>query len=126
RLRAVRKADPRARCAGIARRRRPDRGLLAAPDPRIDQPHFRSVTIRRAMQTTASTAAAAPTAPTADPVRRTGGQPDPIAELPATFRWGVATSAYQIEGAVAEDGRTPSIWDTFCRIPGAVAGGDDG
>ena len=78
------------------------------------------------MQTTASTAAAAPTAPTADPVRRTGGQPDPIAELPATFRWGVATSAYQIEGAVAEDGRTPSIWDTFCRIPGAVAGGDDG
>ena len=37
------------------------------------------------------------------------------------FRWGVATSSYQIEGAVAEDGRTPSIWDTFCRVPGAVA-----
>ena len=42
------------------------------------------------------------------------------------FVWGVATSAYQIEGAVAEDGRRPSIWDTFSRVPGAVAGGDTG
>ena len=44
--------------------------------------------------------------------------PNPIATLPPSFRWGVATSAYQIEGAVDEDGRTPSIWDTFCRVPG--------
>jgi beta-glucosidase len=50
----------------------------------------------------------------------------PMAAFPPSFRWGVATSAYQIEGAVAEDGRTPSIWDTFCRVPGAVSGGDDG
>ena len=51
---------------------------------------------------------------------------DPIAGLPPSFRWGVATSSYQIEGAVAEDGRTPSIWDTFSRVPGAVANGDHG
>ncbi|MGI5404325.1 GH1 family beta-glucosidase [Streptomyces sp. CA-135486] len=46
--------------------------------------------------------------------------------LPADFTWGVATAAYQIEGAVAEDGRTPSIWDTYSHTPGAVAGGDTG
>ncbi|GAA3507074.1 GH1 family beta-glucosidase [Streptomyces showdoensis] len=46
--------------------------------------------------------------------------------LPPDFRLGAATSAFQIEGAASEDGRTPSIWDTFCRVPGAVAGGDTG
>ncbi|MGC5170178.1 GH1 family beta-glucosidase [Microbacterium sp. DT81.1] len=42
------------------------------------------------------------------------------------FVWGTATAAYQIEGAVQEDGRGPSIWDTFSRKPGAVLGGDTG
>jgi beta-glucosidase len=56
----------------------------------------------------------------------TSAQSDLIASLPPGFRWGVATSAYQIEGAVDEDGRTPSIWDTYCRVPGAVANGDTG
>jgi beta-glucosidase/6-phospho-beta-glucosidase/beta-galactosidase len=42
------------------------------------------------------------------------------------FAWGAATAAYQIEGAVAEDGRSPSIWDTFCRVPGAIDNGDTG
>ena len=46
--------------------------------------------------------------------------------FPSGFRWGAATSAYQIEGAAAEDGRGPSIWDTFSHTPGRVAGGDTG
>jgi beta-glucosidase len=46
--------------------------------------------------------------------------------FPADFVWGVATSAYQIEGAHDVDGRAPSIWDTFCRQPGVIAGGDNG
>jgi beta-glucosidase len=49
-----------------------------------------------------------------------------IPGLPPTFTWGVATSAFQIEGAALEDGRTPSIWDTFCRKPGAVHNADNG
>src|SRR6266496_5442378 len=49
-----------------------------------------------------------------------------LRELGPDFVWGAATAAYQIEGAVAEDGRAPSIWDTFSRIPGAVDNGDTG
>jgi beta-glucosidase len=46
--------------------------------------------------------------------------------FPPGFLWGAATAAYQIEGAAQEDGRTPSIWDTFAHTPGAVANGDHG
>ncbi|GAA1902453.1 GH1 family beta-glucosidase [Streptomyces sodiiphilus] len=46
--------------------------------------------------------------------------------FPAGFRWGTATAAYQIEGAAREDGRGPSIWDTFSRTPGKVHNGDTG
>ncbi|WP_030689448.1 GH1 family beta-glucosidase [Streptomyces globisporus] len=46
--------------------------------------------------------------------------------FPEGFRWGTATAAYQIEGAAAEDGRGPSIWDTFSRTPGKVRNGDTG
>ncbi|ONK10611.1 GH1 family beta-glucosidase [Streptomyces sp. MP131-18] len=46
--------------------------------------------------------------------------------FPPGFLWGTATAAYQIEGAAAEDGRTPSIWDTYSRTPGKVHNGDTG
>ncbi|GAA5070056.1 beta-glucosidase [Thermocatellispora tengchongensis] len=46
--------------------------------------------------------------------------------FPDGFVWGAATSSYQIEGAAAEDGRGPSVWDTFSHTPGKVRGGDTG
>lgn len=46
--------------------------------------------------------------------------------FPSNFLFGAATAAFQIEGAAFEDGRTASIWDAFCREPGAVINGDNG
>jgi beta-glucosidase len=57
--------------------------------------------------------------------RRASPDPD-LTRFPPDFIWGAATSAYQVEGAVAEDNRGPSIWDTFCGVPGAVEGSDTG
>lgn len=45
--------------------------------------------------------------------------------FPTGFVWGAATSAYQIEGATAEDGRGPSIWDAFVRQPGRIVNNDN-
>src|SRR3712207_9497826 len=46
--------------------------------------------------------------------------------FPDGFVWGAATASYQIEGAANEDGRGPSIWDTFSRTPGTVYAGHTG
>lgn len=46
--------------------------------------------------------------------------------FPTDFLFGVATAAYQIEGAAHEDGRTDSIWDAFARVPGAVVDAHNG
>ena len=47
-------------------------------------------------------------------------------DFPADFAWGVATSAFQIEGAATADGKGPSVWDTFCRQSGAIDDGSNG
>ncbi len=52
--------------------------------------------------------------------------PEVLAAFPPGFVWGVATSAYQIEGAAQADGKGASIWDEFCQLPGAVADGSHG
>ena len=44
----------------------------------------------------------------------------------SNFLWGTATASFQVEGAAGEDGRSPSIWDTFCRTPGKVLHGHTG
>ena len=49
-----------------------------------------------------------------------------VLTFPSDFWWGAATAAYQIEGSVDADGRTPSIWDTFSAQPGRVDNGDTG
>src|SRR5450631_1398226 len=54
------------------------------------------------------------------------GKPGKDYSFPDGFLWGCATASYQIEGGAAEDGRKPSVWDTFSKTPGKVANGDTG
>jgi beta-glucosidase len=51
---------------------------------------------------------------------------DSTNHFPPDFVWGVATSSFQIEGAATLDGKGPSIWDQFCRVPGVIADASDG
>src|SRR5258708_3101717 len=85
---------------------------------------------RRTFAKVASTAALASTATTAfssvasQPGGSLGGSDMSGAatdrEFPQGFLWGSATASYQVEGAVNEDGRGPTIWDTFSHTPGNV------
>jgi beta-glucosidase len=65
-----------------------------------------------------------------DPALKTGSSshtsPTAQQRFPQGFRWGCATASYQIEGAVSEDGRKPSVWDTFSHTAGKTHNGDTG
>ncbi|WP_434740790.1 GH1 family beta-glucosidase [Micromonospora sp. SH-82] len=76
----------------------------------------------------AAAVAAGPTtaAPASDEDRGPSAEPQVALRFPATFGWGAATSAYQVEGGAKEDGRGESVWDTFSRTPGRVSNGDTG
>ena len=56
----------------------------------------------------------------------TAADADASLRFPTGFLFGAATAAYQIEGAADEEGRGPSVWDTFSRTPGKVWHGDTG
>ena len=55
-----------------------------------------------------------------------GSETPAAAPFPKDFLWGTATSSYQIEGAVDEDGRGKSIWDIFSHTPGKIEDGTTG
>jgi len=83
---------------------------------------------RRTFLKSAATLAAAPAlSPLIDAAAQTGSTAPPIPRrFPQNFIWGTATAAYQVEGAVHEDGRGPSVWDTFSHTPGKTHAGDTG
>jgi beta-glucosidase len=60
------------------------------------------------------------------PTENAIGEPKDSRAFPPGFLWGTATAAYQIEGAATEDGRGPSIWDTFTHTPGKIRNEDNG
>ena len=73
----------------------------------------------------AATPAASAASLSAD-ARQPAPAKSPQRTFPAGFLWGTATASYQVEGAVAEDGRAPSVWDTFARTPGKTVSGATG
>jgi len=49
-----------------------------------------------------------------------------VTPFPASFLWGAASAAYQVEGAWNADGKGPSVWDVFSKIPGKTFQGSNG
>jgi beta-glucosidase len=99
-------------------------GQMRDPTIRLSRRQFCSSMLITAMGI-AVAACSAPVGrnPAPSPSQASG---QPTLSFPDGFSWGVATSAYQIEGAATADGRGRSIWDTFCERPGVIADGTSG
>jgi beta-glucosidase len=83
-------------------------------------------TRRRFGKTVAGTAAAALTAGVLPRIALAQMPGASLLQFPAGFLWGCATASYQVEGAAKEDGREPSVWDTFSHTPGKTFHGETG
>lgn len=114
--------------------------MLPEPSPASDVPPTSRVSRRDVMRWTAAGGVLAGLAactggdgaPQPRPVPEVSGRsaptpsPGSLLTFPSDFLWGSATSAYQVEGAAALDGRGPSVWDTFTERPGTVQDGSSG
>lgn len=79
---------------------------------------------RDSVQSAGGKGSAGPT----QPLTTAAAEPRDLAphQFPPGFYWGTATSSYQIEGAWNEDGKGPSIWDTYAHTPGNIKNNDTG
>ena len=80
---------------------------------KISRRTFAKIAASATVATTTSTALGSINSPIETPLQTTQSR-----VFPKDFLWGTATASYQVEGAVNEDGRGPSIWDTFSHTPG--------
>jgi beta-glucosidase len=87
---------------------------------------MKTLTRRRFGKTLAGTAAAALASASLPRMALAQMAKASLLQFPSNFLWGCATAAYQIEGAVSEDGRKPSVWDTFSHTPGKTYHGETG
>ena len=85
---------------------------------RVTRRAFAKVAGAAALGASAVPAAGAATLP--QPSTVSASQATTPRTFPSGFLWGTATASYQVEGAVKEDGRAPSVWDTFSHTPGKV------
>ena len=87
---------------------------------------MKNLTRRRFGKTLAGTAAAALVSTSLPRIALAQMAKASLLQFPPNFLWGCATAAYQIEGAAKEDGRKPSVWDTFSHTPGKTFRGETG
>src|SRR5215475_4505612 len=98
---------------------------IRSKKPRLVTPMFASFS-RRSFAKFAAFSTLGMATPAGVAESQTAGERHAPASFPKEFLWGTATSSYQIEGAIDDDGRGKSIWDTFSHTPGKIEDGSTG